>query len=310
MANMGYLQVLRICNQKCLFCSNPENGLELSLEDAKKLVDEYVELNYDGVIITGGEPTLYAPLFDLISYVNSRNLGCRMITNGQKTADRNYLVALIKAGLAHINVSIHSHKPKVQNKLSQNPESLQNIVKTLVYLKNMPITVNINQTICKQNADHVHQTIQWLIDNFPNVNHLSWTYLDPYMNRVKENPGVIPKLKESEESVLLAMRILDESGRTFRMEKLPLCYMGEFAHCSTETRAIVKKDERIISFLDERKNFRESEWTYQKGKACKSCSLNNICAGLWDMGGAFSEDELTAQNTDPELIIEKILQDP
>jgi len=310
MANLGYIQVLRICNQKCRFCSNPDNGRELLLEDAKKLVDEYVDLSYDGIIITGGEPTLYEPLPELIQYAKEKNLPCRLITNGQKTADREYLVSLVKAGLDHIHVSIHSHKQEVQNGLSCNPQSLQNLVKTLVYLKTMPLAVDINQTICKQNADHIHQTVSWLIQKFPNLHHFSWTYIDPYMNRVQENPDVIPKLKDSEDSVLEAMRILDESRRTFRIEKLPLCYMGDYGHCSTETRAIVKGDERIINFLDERENFRESSWKYGKGQACLSCSLNDICAGLWDLGGAFDESELKAQSRDPEQIVQKVKKNP
>jgi len=41
MANLGYIQVIRQCNQTCRFCSNPENRRELSLAQAKRLVDLY-----------------------------------------------------------------------------------------------------------------------------------------------------------------------------------------------------------------------------------------------------------------------------
>ena len=48
------------------------------------------------------------------------------------------------------------------------------------------------------------------------------------------------------------MRFLHKEGRTFRVERVPLCYMTEFAHCSTETRKIVKGEERVGDKLDVR----------------------------------------------------------
>ena len=62
MANLGYLQLTRNCLQKCRFCSNPPTGVELDVEEMKTLIDELVDLGYDGIILTGGEPTL-SPCF-------------------------------------------------------------------------------------------------------------------------------------------------------------------------------------------------------------------------------------------------------
>ena len=50
-------------------------------------------------------------------------------------------------------------------------------------------------------------------------------------------------------SLELAMEYLHATGRTFRAERVPLCYMKRFAWASTETRKIVKEEERCISFL-------------------------------------------------------------
>ena len=307
MANLGYIQVVRRCNQHCRFCSNPVNERELTLAAGKRLIDGYRRRGYDGVILTGGEPTLYKNLPALIAYAVRKGMPCRLITNAQRTADPAYLDSLIEAGLSHLHVSVHSHRKAVQADLSGNPDSLANIVRTLARLSRRSVSVDINQTICAQNADHIHLTARWLCKRFPYLKHFSWTYLDPLVERVATDRGTIPTLRSTKRSLILAMRFLESTGRTFRLEKVPLCYMGEFGHCSTETRAIVKGEQRAVDFLDERVHYKEHRWRYGKGAACKKCTLTAICAGLWDMGGAYDPKELVAQKTDPRTIIRRVL---
>lgn len=307
MANLGYIQVVRRCNQRCRFCSNPVNERELTLAAGKRLIDAYRRRGYDGVILTGGEPTLYERLPELIAYAARRKMPCRLITNAQLTADPAFLDRLIAAGLGHIHVSVHSHRKSVQADLTGNPGSLANIVRTLALLSRRSASVDVNQTICAQNADHVHETARWLCERFPYLKHFSWTYLDPLVERVASDRGTVPTLRSTKRSLLTAMRYLDRTGRTFRLEKVPLCYMGEFGHCSTETRAIVKKEERAVDFLDQRIHYHEHLWRYGKGAACRRCSLTAVCAGLWDMGGAYDAAELVAQRSDPRKIVRRVL---
>ena len=307
MANLSYIQVVRRCNQVCRFCSNPVNERELTLTRGKRLIDGYRRRGYDGVILTGGEPTLYKALPKLIAYARSQGMPCRLITNAQRTADPAYLDGLIEAGLSHLHVSVHSHRKAVQADLTGNPDSLANIVRTLARLSRRALRVDINQTICAQNADHIHHTARWLCERFSYLKHFSWTYLDPLVERVAGDRGTIPTLRATKRSLLLAMRYLDRAGRTFRLEKVPLCYMGEFGHCSTETRAIVKGEQRAVDFLDDRVHYKEHAWRYGKAAACRKCSLTAICAGLWDMGGSYDPAELVAQKGDPRPIIRRVL---
>ncbi|MCX5796720.1 MAG: radical SAM protein [Elusimicrobia bacterium] len=308
MANLGYIQVVRRCNQACRFCSNPENQRELSLTQAKRLVRGFRERGYDGVILTGGEPTLYEPLPELIAYARKQGIHCRLITNGQRTADPAYLDRLLRAGLDHVHVTVNSHRRAVQGFLTGNPDSLANILRTLVLLRGRGATADINQTICAQNAGHLHLTARWLCSRFPYLRHFSWTNLDTMVARVHEHPETVPSLRAIREPLLKAMRYLARTGRTFRVEKVPLCYMGEFAAFATETRALVKREERTIDFLDERGAYRERSWRhgYGKGRACRACTLKGICAGLWDLGRGYDPAELVTQRKDPGPIVRQI----
>ena len=63
MANLGYLQLTRDCYQHCRFCSNPPTGVDLSVSEMEGLIDGLADMDYDGVILTGGEPTMSPLLF-------------------------------------------------------------------------------------------------------------------------------------------------------------------------------------------------------------------------------------------------------
>ena len=68
MANLGYLQLTRNCYQRCRFCSNPPTGVDLSIQEMRDVIDGLAEMDYDGVILTGGEPTMSPLLKPALEY--------------------------------------------------------------------------------------------------------------------------------------------------------------------------------------------------------------------------------------------------
>jgi len=301
-ANLGYIQVTRLCNQKCRFCSNPEREATLTPDEARAQVDDFVERGYDGVILTGGEPTMHPDLGGIIEYARSRGIHARIISNGQKLADAALSRDLAARGLDHVHVSVQSADPEVQAFLTCNTDSLANVLKAIENVHAAGVNIDINTTINHYNAGTLDVLVKTLVGRFPFIRHFVWNYLDPSMNRATRNPDVVPHLWECEVSLNRAMRFLDQSGRTFRAEKVPLCYMAEYAHCSTETRKIVKGEERIVRFLDEKGFVRETLFQHGKGNACAVCRFDPICAGLYDMGVHYDASELSPVFLDPEVV--------
>lgn len=312
MANLYYIQVTRKCSQKCRFCSNPPNRRILPLRKGKQLIDYYIRKGCDGLIFTGGEPTLSPHLADLISYAGLKKIPHRIITNGQKLADFNYLLSLKKAGLCHLHLSLYSYQEKIQAFLTKNEDSLKNITQALKNLEKIGgITTDMNITINHYNADHLLENVKWILNNFPFVRHFVWNNLDPIMNRAKRNPDTIPKLSEFELSLHQALEFLEKNNKTFRVERVPLCYLTDYEHVLNETRKQVKKENRLTYFLDERGFLSEKDWLkkwgYGKAKCCRACSLNSICPGLYQMDKFYSSKELYPVFGDKRIIINKIL---
>ncbi len=217
MANLGYIQVTRRCNQLCRFCSNPPSGLENTLATACGHVDDFVARGYDGIILTGGEPTMVPWLPDLVRYARKREMHVRIITNGQLLGQGTLLEDLVAAGLRHVHVSLYSCRPELQDELSRHPGSHANILRTLEKIgARDDVTADINCVINHFNAGELDANVRFILERFPFVRHFVWNNLDPRMNRVSENPDTIPKLWEFELSLYRAMRLVDESGRSCR----------------------------------------------------------------------------------------------
>jgi len=311
LANLGYLQLTRNCLQHCRFCSNPPTGVDLSEAEMRALIDELVELGYDGVILTGGEPTLSPLLFPALQYATERGLYNRMITNGQRLEDRAFFQECVDAGLQHIHVSLHSYRPEVHDWITRYPRAWETLVTCLSHVPDVGITADINTVICSYNADHLHETVIWLCDRFPFIRHFVWNNMDPDGNRAEENPDCIPRHHEFQLSLELAMEYLHRTGRSFRAERVPLCFMRRFPWASTETRKIVKEEERCIRFLDAKGFVHQLEFLHGKGAACDACRWDPVCAGMYSMARSFDEAELSPVFADPLPVIRGVLgRDP
>ncbi len=311
MANIGYIQVVRHCNHFCGFCSNPTTPYVHTFETMKVLVDDFVARGYFGVILTGGEPTLHPELPRICRYASDAGLHVRMITNGSRMADEDFAREMAAAGLKLVHVSVYSTRPEVEEILRGSAGTLERAYAAVENAHRFGVDVNINCVINKLNADHLDENIRHWITHHPYVRHFVWNNLDPSMGRAEVNQAQFtPRLADFELSLHRALRLLHQSGRTFRVEKVPLCYMTDFAWASTETRKITKGEERIVHFLDAKQTVRQTDWGHEYAKACDVCSLRTICGGLFDRGNAYDPAELHPVFVDRDAVVERIIHDP
>jgi organic radical activating enzyme len=310
-ANLGYIQVVRHCNHFCGFCSNPTTPYTHDLASMQPLVDDFVARGYFGVILTGGEPTLHPDLPGIARYARDRGLHVRLITNGSRLADPAFARDLAAAGVQLAHVSIYSVRPEIEAELRGVEGTLASAFAALDSAHAAGIEVNVNCVINRRNADHLDHNVRYLTRHHPQVRHFVWNNLDPSMGRAEVNQArFTPRLADFELSLERALRHLHRTGRTFRVEKVPLCYLGSFPEASTETRKIVKGEERIVHFLDAKQTVRQTAWDHVYADACRACTLREICGGLFDRGGGYDPAELAPQFVDRDAIVRRIIEDP
>lgn len=311
MANIGYIQVVRHCNHFCGFCSNPTTPYVHTFETMKVLVDDFVKRGYFGVILTGGEPSLHPELPRICRYATDQGLHVRMISNGWRLADDRYAQEMAEAGLKIVHISVYSVRNDIEEQLRGTPGTLEKAFAAMDNAHRHGVDVNHNCVINRLNADHLDENVRHYIRHHPYVRHFVWNNLDPSMGRAEVNQEqYTPRLADFELSLHRAMRLLHRTGRTFRVEKVPLCYMAEFPWASTETRKIVKGEERIVHFLDAKQTVRQTDWEHIYSPSCESCSVRQICGGLFDRGNAYDPEELYPLFVSRDAIVEKIIHDP
>lgn len=283
MANIWYIQVNRHCNNACHFCSNPSNWNNITYERGIELLDDFKNKNYYWVIFTWWEPTLSPDLPKWIKHSKNIGLQNRMISNWMMCSNPDFVKRLADSWLELVHFSVYSCYEKVHDFLTDTPWSWLKLMKSITNALNNWIRVQINTVINHYNENHLDKTVVFLTKHFPNIRHFVWNNLDPEMMRkTKTALTTLPNFDNFKLSLKRAMDYLNSTWRSFRAEKMPLCYIRWYEWSSTETRKIVKNEERIVHFLDFREEIHETDFYHEKLPECSNCDLNSICSGIYE----------------------------
>ncbi|MGI6123750.1 MAG: radical SAM/SPASM domain-containing protein [Acetivibrionales bacterium] len=150
------------CNVKCRFCyadcTQKEVESQLDTDGFKKILDI---IRYDAevpsVSFTGGEPTTYKDLPELIRYASKNNkMRVNLITNGTLITPQK-AKEYADAGLSSAQVSIESAIAKEHDEITGVEGSHQASVNGLLALQDAGITVHPHFTICTMNKDNLDE---------------------------------------------------------------------------------------------------------------------------------------------------------
>lgn len=131
------------------------------------------------------------------------------------------------------------------------------------------------------------------------------------MRKTETAWSTLPSFAGFSPALRRAMAYLDSTGRTFRAEKVPLCFIEDFEWASTETRKIVKDEERMVYFLDHREKVHQVPGHFENTKleACQKCDWNSICTGIYEYEKYYNFVEVTPKKVSKERfqqIVDKI----
>lgn len=148
------------CNIRCRFCyaacTQKEVEGQLDTEGFKKVLDIIrYEAEVPSVSFTGGEPTTYKDLTELIHYASDHNgMRVNLITNGTLITPRKAR-EYAEAGLSSAQVSIESALEEEHDMITGIKGSHQASVDGLKALKDAGVTVHPHFTICALNKDNL-----------------------------------------------------------------------------------------------------------------------------------------------------------
>ncbi len=152
------------CNNNCSHCYNARLRTfpEMSADQWKKAIDKIWSLRIPHVVFTGGEPTLYRDLPELVAYAEETGLITGLNTNGRKLADQDYLDSLINAGLDHVQITLESHDAAIHDRMVNAKGAWEETVAGLKNVIASKLYIMTNTTLLTHNRGSLEQTLHFL----------------------------------------------------------------------------------------------------------------------------------------------------
>lgn len=129
------------CNLTCEQCNiiyANSDVRECTLDEIKKIADNFAKMGVAIVLLTGGEPFARKDLPEIIRAFESRGVHVRMQTNGFATEEQ--IVKCIEAGGTDISISLDTLRPEIQDGINgQFNDSWHQALKAMaLFSKHLP----------------------------------------------------------------------------------------------------------------------------------------------------------------------------
>jgi sulfatase maturation enzyme AslB (radical SAM superfamily) len=152
------------CNLKCSYCvakSGPTAPRRaLGMENVKRLVDEAVELGFEHVFFTGGEPFLLDEIYEMLAYTSER-IKTTVLTNAMllRGARLEKLRAIAKENLI-VQVSLDGGRPE-DHDAYRGAGTWEKTVDGIRLLQAAGFRVRLGSTETPVNSAHLHILCQF-----------------------------------------------------------------------------------------------------------------------------------------------------
>ncbi|MDD4931118.1 MAG: radical SAM protein [Candidatus Colwellbacteria bacterium] len=292
-----YLNLGAQCNQNCNFClikGSEGNFPFMPLVEAKRIIKDFAESGGEMLMITGGEPTLYPELDEVIAFADlfPGIKQVSILTNATAFADGLYTEKIIgrdKSNKLGFSVSFHSHIAEVSDKITQGmPGDYGRTVSGLANISKWNRQISVYHAIVSDNFNLLPDFVEWINVNFPNINSVVMAYPFPQGNADK-NSWIYVKFTELKPYLLKALHFLREkniSSNIATCGQFPLCIIPEFEEKVLNMLIFFRKN---VAGTVGKDVFHETEWSSEKwinnyknkSPQCDQCILNEVCQGFW-----------------------------
>lgn len=275
------------CNNNCRHCviTEKKKAGSLTFEQVLQILNDRPK-DVDVIQVTGGEPTTYEYLPDVLKYIRQDlGLGIVMQTNGTGFANPEFFKKC-QPYLDHVHIAIHSCIPEIHDFIVQSPGMWE---KTILGFQNLISDPNIYVTtqtvLSRYNILTVYDTFDFIQKMAPGT-QMSFTYPHMMGNAWRNRKEVCFRYSEY---YLEIQRILARFHELMFVESIPPCYLHPYTdvmYNSTEGDILYHTIDRIgVDFsdgIDQVKNYNilDAE-DRRKGPKCKECIYNKKCVGVW-----------------------------
>lgn len=152
----------RSCNLRCDFCyakGTEYNTKEIiSFEDLKRIVNFCKEKSVEYIVFTGGEPTLYPNLFEIVKFVKDTGISPSIATNGLKLTDFQFCEYLLKSGIDYIDISIKGYNIESYKNVT-GIDGYEKCLNAISNLSELDANFNCSMVLTKNNINNFCEAV-------------------------------------------------------------------------------------------------------------------------------------------------------
>ena len=269
------------CNNNCRFCvqAHKKKFGNRPTEDIKKDLEKARKTKCNGVVFTGGEPTIRDDILELVSY--AKTLGFKRIqiqSNCRMLSYKNFCRELINAGANEFSPAIHGHIAELHEYLTRAKGSFNQTVQAIKNLRALDQYIITNTVVVKPNYRYLPYLAKLLVKL--KVNQFQFAFVHAVGNAYTNFEQMMPWVSLAAPYIKKGLQIGIDNRIKVMAEAMPFCtmkgyekYCSEFYIPPTEIRDINSYDP---TFEKTRK-----EQGKMKFPQCKECRYDKICEGPW-----------------------------
>ncbi len=177
------LSITDRCNFRCVYCMSPDvkyipKMQLLTLDEYLRVIEILCSLGIEKLRITGGEPTLYPHLDELLEAVGTMGLKDIALTTNGSHIRSMWAKRWKKLGLNRVTVSLDTLRPARKDAITRSRTSLKTVIKSIDVLRDAGLTpVKVNAVVMRGVNDdeveafadfaHEHEIDMRLIEFMP-----------------------------------------------------------------------------------------------------------------------------------------------
>jgi len=233
--------------------------------------------------ITGGEPTIYPDIVEVVRYGLDKGIRTCIITNGIVNSKRTN--ELLNAGIddwllsRHGLDNYHNYVTNHEGAYRAQEKFIRHIADHMTFRVNCVITKFNYKCLSKVVRDLLQYPVR--VVNFINFNpHAAW---EKHLNESKQ---FIPDLRKTD--INIAVRVLEEHNITANIRYFPMCLIDEDLRHTVCNDLHVTFDPYEWDYCIQPKTLaahkrwgeETSKCVEENGQPCSDCGLFGVCGGI------------------------------
>jgi len=269
---MALIHLFRKCNQRCVFCSWPQEEGRGALPDMRGWLKEMAAMPRGLVQLSGGEPLLAGAYSLCLLLGAARKLGhkAELQTNAlaaaeMPEADINKIANALAAAGGYFNVNFPAASPALDFKITRARGGFKKRLAGVRRLVKAGAKVRLTHVISSLNYEKLPAFAAFAAKSLKGVSWMQFSYIKG-IGRA-ESGKFLPEYGAVRPYLEKALAVCAKNGIHCEVDHIPPCFLGEFYRLNVD---MVKMKNGVKGpHLQEKKHV----------PACRGCRFFKLCPG-------------------------------